>query len=236
MDGETLFDMTEFYDPKGRKTQESDAEREQKRRIDVKRRELKNLENKIERGLILSGPELRRRKELEAELAADKPADLPDGVVKTIREVAAHFQKTTRTIKNWAKYGMPHTDHHYDLKAIEAWAVTREPPLIPKPAVQESQTQDAETVVVSAKTHWETEYRKIQAQLKQIELDKAQGLLIPVEEVEDGRVARIMAVKRELLAVPRSLAPQLIGLEAREIEAMLTEKMREICGRFSGGG
>jgi hypothetical protein len=64
---------------------------------------------------------------------------------------------------------------------------------------------------------------------------KAEGKLISVEEVEAGKVARIMAVRRTLLAIPRAVAPQLVDMEAREIEALLMERMREVCIPFSLG-
>lgn len=231
-----MFDMSEFTDPKTRKPPETDAEKERKRRMEVQRRELKNLENKIERGLTLSGPELRRRKELEEALVIDEDPQLPDGVVRSAREVGEFFGRSLRTVRYWASKGMPRRADGYDLAAIGLWAMDLG--LIDKvPPLKGSDVIDpANPVVVSEKTLWETEYRKIQAQLKQIELDKAHGRLIAIEEVEAGRLARIMAVKREMLAVPRTLAPQLIGLEAREIEAMLTEKMRDICRRFAEGG
>ena len=46
-------------------------------------------------------------------------------------------------------------------------------------------------------------------------------------------VEKIMAVKRELLRMPQALAPQLQGLQRREIEAILDIRMREMLKRFS---
>ena len=77
------------------------------------------------------------------------------------------------------------------------------------------------------------EYRKRKAQLMELQYKEAVGDLLPKEEVEKGQVARIMAVKRAFLALPRSAAPQLVGLEPREIEAFLTERVRDIITRFA---
>ena len=54
------------------------------------------------------------------------------------------------------------------------------------------------------------------------------------EEVEKGRIARILAVKRAFLALPQAIAPILAGKVAGEIQASLTNRIREIIGQFAG--
>jgi hypothetical protein len=131
---------------------------------------------------------------------------------------------------------MPQLPDGYDLEAIRVWA-SGEDLIEDHPGSKERvpYPPSEDNGELNSKSHYETKLKKVQAQLKALELAQKEGKLIPVEEVEAGRVARVTAVKRSLLAVPRALAPQLMGLEAREIEAILMEKMREICTRFSLG-
>jgi len=65
-------------------------------------------------------------------------------------------------------------------------------------------------------------------------LRKAQGELISSEEVERGRISRIIAVKRAFLALPTRLAPTLSMQEPREIEVILYEALSEIIDEFAG--
>ena len=154
----------------------------------------------------------------------------PEHIVKNMVEVARHFGKTKRTIVNWGKKGMPMIpEGFYDLDRIAAWAFDLG--LIPEIPGGSS----ADSGKSPGKQFYETELRRLQAELKRLELEKEIGKLIPVEEVEAGRIARVMAVKRALLAIPRGMAPLLTGMETREIEAVLMEKMRELIIRFSGG-
>jgi len=52
--------------------------------------------------------------------------------------------------------------------------------------------------------------------------------LINGNGVEKGQVACILAVKRALLALPKAVAPVLIGMEAREIQVYSRDKVKEI--------
>ncbi|MDD5487244.1 MAG: hypothetical protein PHW65_06800, partial [Dehalococcoidales bacterium] len=63
---------------------------------------------------------------------------------------------------------------------------------------------------------------------------KAQGELVSSEEVERGRISRIIAVKRAFLALPTRLAPVLSMQEPREIEVILYEAISEIIDEFAG--
>lgn len=235
-----LFDLGEFAaGEKARKAPESEAAKMLERMERMKARELKNLENKLNRGKNLTAAEIKRFDQLQAELQGIEGLNLPEGVVRTAKEVAEHFGRTVRTIRHWAGRGMPQLPNGYDLKAIEAWAVREG--LVNGPAGGEGPRDpdgaggNGDGSVFRDKNFYETELKRVQSELKELELAKQQGKLIPVEDVEAGRVARITAVKRALLAIPRALAPQLVGLEAREIEALLMERMRDICGRFAQG-
>jgi hypothetical protein len=86
----------------------------------------------------------------------------------------------------------------------------------------------------SEKDKWDIAYRRNKALLLEIEYQKVLGSLIPKEEVEQGRVDRILLVKREFLALPQKLAPLLAMKEPREIYAILYEAICEIIDDFAG--
>ena len=113
---------------------------------------------------------------------------------------------------------MPVTkDGYYDLERIRVWFEERE------------KTGDGE-----GKAYWEEKIRKYRATLLELELKKATAELISSEEVERGRIIRIIAVKRSLLALPTRLAPALSMQEPREIEVILYEAISEIIDEFAG--
>lgn len=239
---DTLFDMNEYAAPdNGRAPRMSQEEKERRRLEEIDKRELRNLENRINRGLPLTADQRQALKELREQYGLVSEASLPEGVVRTMNEVAAHFGKHVQTIKNWASKGMPRNPDTYNLSDIEAWAVSKQ--YVEPKAEDESESQTGGGVgpvpgvsgEQNTKVFYETQLKKVQAKLKALELAKAMGKLLPAEEVESREITRILVVKRALLAVPRTLAPQLVGLESREIEAVLMEKMRAVCTKFAGG-
>jgi phage terminase Nu1 subunit (DNA packaging protein) len=150
-------------------------------------------------------------------------------MVRTYEEVGRYFSRTKRSIQNWANKGMPVVHEGlYDLHAIEDWAFNAE-------LIQERPSGRGEETTAGTKAHYETEIRRLQAELKQLELDRKRGESIGIQEHERRIVAQIETVKRALLGVGRTLAPVLVGLEAREIQAMIDDRMREIIAAFAMG-
>lgn len=157
-------------------------------------------------------------KELE-KFAADP--DSP-GIVDSMVKVAKAFEVSDRTVRYWAKDGMPMTpDGKYDLTEIQAWHFLKKHP---EKSGKETHSQK-----------WEGEYREYKARLMRIEYERKLGNLIPKEEVEKQMVQRIIAVKRAFLSLPRALAPQLVGMEPREIESVLMGRIKEIIENFAQG-
>jgi hypothetical protein len=67
-----------------------------------------------------------------------------------------------------------------------------------------------------------------------MELDVRQGKLVPLEEIEAGRIARILTVKRALLGLGRKLAPQLAKIrEEKRIAALINQEVRDMIDGFS---
>jgi len=141
--------------------------------------------------------------------------------------VAKHFGVTVRTVQLWVKKGMPKSGKYYDLVQCELWR-------------QKQQEQEASTSgdgdgeeAGESKSYWSKREIKARAELKEMELRQRQGELIEAKNVEKFFVARIIAVKQGLLTLSRSLPPLLYGKNEREMEAIISKKVRELLEGFA---
>lgn len=176
-----------------------------------------HLYEKIQKGQSLSRSEL---KELERyEDGNHSPA-----VVESMEEVAKAFGlKTVRTVQRWKKDGMPcKGGDRYDIKEITAWKIGKE--------FQKTGNSDSD---INGDGYWQNRYRKAKALNEELRYRENLGQLIPRADVEKLGVQKVIQIRRAFQALPRSLAPQLVGLEAREIEALLAEKTKEIIAGFT---
>lgn len=172
-----------------------------------------HLIEKLHGGTALSKQEIKELEDFEAE-------PLGDTAVKTIEEVAKIMEVNWRTVYRWKRDGMPVTkDGYYDLEEIKKWYDGK------------TGNTDGE---IEGKIYWETKLRKYKASLLELELKRVTGELLPRDEVEEGRIARIIAIKRAFLALPTRLAPVLAMKEPREIEVELYEAISEIIDEFAG--
>lgn len=151
-----------------------------------------------------------------AELEQFEAEPLGPAIVKTMEEVAKVMDVAYRTVQRWKKDGMPTTkEGFYDLDEIKAWYEQR----------NADQTDE--------RSYWNAKILKYKATLLEFEVKKATSELMPREEVERGRIARIIAVKRSFLALPTRMAPVLAMKEPREIEAELYQAIIEIIEEFA---
>ncbi len=166
--------------------------------------------DKLQNGRPLSSGELK-------ELDKYGCGDLQPGTVRTQEEVAKAMRVSTRSVEHWVKDGMPKTaEGNYDLIEIQAWKAIKN---------QKKTSQDGSE-------NWDKKYREYKARLAKLELQKAEEKVISRDEVEKGQVERILSVKRALLSLPKAIAPIVGGMEPREIEAYVTEKINEIINQF----
>ena len=162
-----------------------------------------------------------KKSELD-ELKELEHADLPAGVVVSQQDVAKTFGVSVRTIWNWIKEGMPtRKEGGYDLEEIYRWKLEKD---------GEAGDEGKQ------KHHWETHYRQYKALLAEIDYRKALGELVTREEVEEGRVQRILTVKKALLGLPARLAPQVVNLEIKKAEEIIKIRIEEIINDFARGG
>lgn len=185
-----------------------------------KRRHL-HLVEKLARGKS-STPSLSKAELKELEQFEKDPKS--PGIVDTQEKVAKAFGISDRTVRYWIKDGMPITNHGtFDLTEIQAWRFIRN---------KKKQSAGGRKNNIE---EWDVKYREYKARLAEIALKKEMELLIPRERVEKDLIRISLTIKRRLLMFPRTVAPQLTGLETRQIEAILAARIKEIIIIFATG-
>lgn len=77
---------------------------------------------------------------------------------------------------------------------------------------------------------------RIQKQKAELDLKKAQGELVELEQVQSIYVGEVHHLKQRIFAVPSRVAPYLVGHEsAQEIESQITDALHEQFEEFSTG-
>ena len=173
--------------------------------------ELKKLESKTKKTKKRATSDKRRA---TSKIAADQ-------IVKGQKAAAAYAGVSVRTIRNWKAEGMPVAADGGYIKGFLDFYRKNE---------GQQPTEERKAGLAA-----DADYKTIRAKLLAIELDVKQGRLIPAEEIEAGRVNRIITVKRALLGLGRKLAPQLARIkDEKRIAAIINTECREMIKGFSG--
>jgi hypothetical protein len=86
----------------------------------------------------------------------------------------------------------------------------------------------------SGKDYEDARMKKARADLLEMDLRQRRGELVPLKEVEQMFVARIMAVKQGLLALSRALPPQLVICQTeREMEPVIHKAVYGLLEAFA---
>jgi len=232
---DTLFDLGEYVEPgKERKKPESQAEKEQRRLDDIDRREMKNLENRVNRGLSLTADQRQALKGYRERFGFVEGASLPEGVVRTMKEVAAHFGKHLQSIKNWAKKGMPRNPDSYDLKAIEDWAIAQG--LVDKRKfdgdIPEPDPDDSTPDLNDLKRN----NLKLDGKLKKLKLSIAKGEYVKKEDIAKEWAGRMAEVGKGLDYLSTRLPPLLEGKSQGEMRTIISNETWEIRNNYARTG
>lgn len=149
------------------------------------------------------------------------PGPVMDFERLTATQVGWLYNTKHLTVGNWVRRsGCPRNkDGTYDLAQVIKW---REERIESKHAQSETLEDTKEKIA------------KVDLQRKELALERDLLEVIPKDEVETGRVARVVVLKRTMLALPRRMSSVLEGLEAREVEAILNEHLRDLISQFSG--
>ncbi|MDD5449654.1 MAG: hypothetical protein PHO42_03545 [Candidatus Omnitrophica bacterium] len=180
----------------------------------AKKKRYLHLLEKVQTGKALSSVELRELSKYESPLGP--------GELETKEQVAAAFGVAIRTIHYWIRQGMPVSPNgRFDIGKIQEWRL--------------STGQKKNTEVILNREALDTRLKEIRIKREEAKLKKELGELITKYDVEKVMNQLITVFKRSFLSLPRSLAPQLVGLEPREIEAIISARIKEIIISFSQG-
>lgn len=158
-----------------------------------------------------------------AELVGDRPKT---GVVRTQREVSQAFEVSIRTVKNWLADGMPRLENGYSLLEIQTW----------RDGNGSNGNAAGDQLELGLKDRGrlaDVLYREAKREKEELAVAERKGLFIPRKEVEERDVARMVVLRRRLLALPKTLAPAVVGMEPREIEAWSREYVEDILRGFA---
>ena len=143
-----------------------------------------------------------------------------DQIVTGQKAAAEYAGVSVRTIRNWKADGMPVAAGGGYIKGFLDFYRKNEGR---QPTEEKKQAMSADA-----------DYKSTRAKLLAMELDIKQGKLVPADEIEAGRIARILTVKRALLGLGRKLAPQLVKLKNEgRIAAVINAECRNIIKSFS---
>lgn len=149
--------------------------------------------------------------------------------VKTIKAIGEHFGVDRKTIYNWIQDGCPGKGSDgFDLVAIAAWRDRKQ---------GKAPAQDARQGFLSAqqgKDFEDARLKKAKADLAEMEVKHRRQQLVEWGMVVDAFRARILAVKQGLLALARSLPPQLVHCKnEREMEAIIHQAVLALLEAFA---
>lgn len=162
----------------------------------------------------ISRPEVEELKKYEADPKSP-------GVVDTQDQVAAAFEVNVRTVQNWVRDGMPiMNDGRYDIKEIQAWRFVRRG----KKTAERMDDDDPEK-----------KYRDIKYRRELLKLQLEEGEVLRIEDVEEQLIAISIAVKQKLLAFPKKMIHLLHGQDKKEMQVILTQKVKELITEFETG-
>lgn len=171
----------------------------------------KILSTKIKKGTRLT------LKELREYLRIMYPEYTPT-TVTTQTELAEAINVSPRTVQRFISEGMPVSkDGVYDLVPIIRW-------------LREKELKELEE---RSQNKWKDDHEKWKAKQAEVRYQKMVGELVPAEEVEEGRLKRVLAYKRQLVQLPHVLAPKVDNVNAREAYVIIEDCVNLILDRFS---
>lgn len=136
-------------------------------------------------------------------------------------ELAECFGVDLRTITNWCKEGMPRLKSGlFCLPACIKWRLE-------KSAKPDKNDEEKE------KDKWLAAVRREQARMARLERLEKEGSLVSLDTSLQILSEEVTAAKNALRGVGRKVAPRLVGLDVREIEAELNEEHDQILKRLA---
>lgn len=142
---------------------------------------------------------------------------------------------TPQTLWRYRNEGMPHVpmargQYFYSLEKVRTWMTVHG-----KTGVQgRPKKGDLPEELKKELTEVRIQKERVLVAKHQHLLDRAQGLVLTKQEVEEGRLARVAAVKAGLLALPGKLSQRLAMRDAVAIQRELEDEVRSLLHAFAG--
>lgn len=143
-------------------------------------------------------------------------------------ELAQALGVSLQSVQTYHAEGAPRrTDQGYDVEAWRQWRLEHKSGHLPRVPSSADAVEDKDRLLRA-----QADEREEKALLAKLEREELEGELIRKAEVKDRDIARVHAVKRGLLAFERALPPKLVGLNEREMRAVLAKELRLLLERF----
>jgi phage terminase Nu1 subunit (DNA packaging protein) len=146
-------------------------------------------------------------------------------VVETLSQLAVALGVSLATVNLWRTRGAPDREERgYSVEAYRRWRLEhiKLPAARPTPTAQLSRKRQLEEQLLAAR-----------AELTEIQVARARGDLIPLEEANERIRGLGQAMTRHLGAMHVKLAPLLVGLTEREMQPIIRRFCREFAERIS---
>lgn len=167
-----------------------------------------------------------------------------------VTDVAQALGVTRATVYAWAKRGAPHDkaadgSMRFDAEELREWqrrnglaGQAGRPPIedqLAREAARESAGAGIDDVEGVRKKTAAAKLAQLvaMAKLRQMEVEERKGELVARTEVEQATIARILAVRNALMALPARLTPLVVGQEARDVQDLIESECRRICDAFA---
>jgi phage terminase Nu1 subunit (DNA packaging protein) len=152
-------------------------------------------------------------------------------IIKGKPAVAMHFGVSERTVRRWAKdSSFPRlSGGRFDLIQIQSWLDAKDG-RAPTALARAGDARQPELPIQRGKDYEEQRFKRLKADLAEIELRKARGELIEVAGLEALLAPRAQAYRQGLISFEQLLVPRLVtalGLPPESIR-ILTVVVREV--------
>ena len=140
------------------------------------------------------------------------------------RVVAAFFDVSEETVRQWKKQGCPETSAPYDLAEIRRWREAR------------LKRQWANAGTDASKTELERQKLQIDNEHRLLRLRQDAGELVSREETKAEMVRMFHRLRGRLESIPEEIAASVPPALRDEVIATLRHKMRLVCKEIENWG
>jgi phage terminase Nu1 subunit (DNA packaging protein) len=152
--------------------------------------------------------------------------------VSSQRELAQAIGVSPRTVEGWRKGGMPREDDgSYSIAEVLRWKAERDAELEARKSARRQVTESDDVDPTQLNLNDRNLY--FDAKLKEEKLRAFRAKAMPVPHVQQLLRERAAALRKELMTLPRRLAPRCEGKRQAEIREMLEEALARVLDGYA---